>query len=94
MQKGNAMKGNRSSVSKASSYKDMGAYWDTHELDEVWDKTRKVKFDVQIESEAIYYAVEKGLSEQVESLAKRQGVSSDTLINLWIQEKIQEQVSR
>jgi hypothetical protein len=88
------MKGNRSSVSKASSYKDMGAYWDTHELDEVWDKTRKVKFDVQIESEAIYYAIEKGLSGQVESLAKRQGVSSDTLINLWIQEKIQEQISQ
>ena len=87
------MKRNKSSISQASSYKDIGEYWDTHDLSEIWDKTRKVKFDVQIESEAIYYAVEKGLAEKVQSIAKEQGVSSDTLVNLWIQQKIQEQVS-
>jgi hypothetical protein len=87
------MKRNKSSISQASSYKDIGEYWDTHDLSEIWDKTRKVKFDVRIESEAIYYAVEKGLSEKVQSIAKKQGVSSDTLVNLWIQQKIQEQVS-
>jgi dsDNA-specific endonuclease/ATPase MutS2 len=88
------MKRNRSSISKASSYKDMGAYWDTQDLSELWDKTRRVKFDVLIESEAIYYAIEKGLSEKVQSIAKKQGVSSDTLVNLWIQEKVQQQRSR
>ncbi len=88
------MEKNRSSVSKASSYKDIGAYWDTHDLPEAWGKTRKVKFDVQIESEAMYYAVEKSLSEKVQSIAKKQGVSSDTLVNLWIQQKVQEKLSR
>lgn len=88
------MKKNRSSVSKASSYKNIGAYWDTHDLSEAWGKTRKVKFDVQIESEAMYYAVEKSLFEKVQSIAKKQGVSSDTLVNLWIQQKVQEQLSR
>ena len=85
------MKKSRSSISKKSSYKDIGVYWDTHDLSEVWGQTRKVKFDVQVESEATYFAVERNLSEKVQSIAKRQGVSSDTLINLWIQEKIQEQ---
>jgi GTP cyclohydrolase FolE2 len=88
------MKKNRSSISKASSYKDIGVYWDTHDLSEVWDKTKKVKFDVQVETETIYYAVEKSLSEKIRSIAKRQGVSSDTLLNLWIQEKVQEQHSQ
>ena len=81
---------NKSSVSKASSYKEIAEYWDSHDLSKVWGKTRKVKFDVHIETEAIYYAVERGLSEKVHSVAKRQCISSDTLINLWIQQKLQE----
>jgi hypothetical protein len=92
MQKGIVMKKNRSSISKASSYEDIGAYWDTQDLSKVWYKTRKVKFDVQIESEIIYYPIQKGLSEKIQSIAKKQGVSSDTLINLWIQQKVQEQI--
>lgn len=85
---------NKSSVSEADSYSDIGAYWDTHDLAEIWGKTRKVEFDVQIESEVVYYAVEKSLSEKLQSIAKKQGVSSDTLVNLWIQQKVQEQLSQ
>ena len=90
MQKGNDVKRNKSSVSKASSYKEIAEYWDTHDLSKVWNKTKKVTFDVHIETEAIYYAVEKSLSEKIHSVAKKQGISSDTLINLWIQQKLQE----
>ena len=88
------MKRNRSSISKAGSYRDIGEYWDTHDLSEVWERTKKVRFDVQIESEAVYYPVEKGLSQEIRMIAKKRGVSSDTLINLWIQQKVQEQHSR
>jgi len=88
------MRKNKSSISKASAYREIGEYWDTHDLSEVWDKTRKVKFDVDIESEITYYPLEKGLSEKLQALAKKQGVSSDTLINLWIQQKLQEHVAQ
>ncbi len=88
------MRRNRTSVSKATSYREIGDYWDDHDLSRIWGRTKKVKFDVQIDSEATLYAVEKGLSEKVQSLARRRGVSSATLINLWIQEKLREQVSR
>jgi len=88
------MKRNRSSLSKAISYKEIGEYWDGHDLSEFWGKTKKVKFDVQIESEVTYYPIEKSLSEKVQSVAKKQGISSDTLINLWIQQKLQEKPSQ
>jgi hypothetical protein len=84
------MKRNKSSLSKAASYMEIGDYWDVHDLAEVWGKTKKVKFEVQIESEATYYPIEKDLSERVQSVARKQGVSSDTLVNLWIQQKLQE----
>ena len=67
------MRRNRSSLSGASSYKEIGEYWDTHDLSEKWAETRKVEFDVAIESETVYCAIEKGFSEKVYSIAKKRG---------------------
>jgi hypothetical protein len=91
--KGNDMKKNKSSLSKARSYAEIGEYWDQHDLSDVWGKTRKVKFEVVAEPEATYYPVERNLSEKIQSVAKKQGVSSDTLVNLWLQQKMKEQRS-
>jgi hypothetical protein len=44
---------------------------------------------VELESEESLYAIEKGLSQTICRAAKKQGVSPHTLINLWLQEKIQ-----
>ena len=52
------MKRNRSSISKARSYAEIGEHWDTHDLSDIWGKTRKVKFDVVAEPEATYYPIE------------------------------------
>lgn len=80
-----------SSISKARSYPEIGEFWDDHDLSDVWGKTRKVKFEVIAEPEATYYPIEKGLSEQIQSAARKQGVSSDTLVSLWLEQKIKEQ---
>ncbi|OGQ79583.1 MAG: hypothetical protein A3F90_17335 [Deltaproteobacteria bacterium RIFCSPLOWO2_12_FULL_60_19] len=87
------MKKNRSSISKARSYAEIGEFWDEHDLGEFWGKTRKVRFDVVLEPEATYYPVEKSLSEKIQSVARKQGVRSDTLVNLWLEQKIKEQRS-
>ena len=84
------MRKNKSSLSKAASYREIGNYWDGRDLSKVWGKTKKVKFEVQIETEATYYPIEKNLSERIQSVARKQGVSSNTLVNLWIQQKLQE----
>ncbi len=81
----------RSSLSKARSYKEIGDFWDTHDLSDFWDKTKEAKFEVDIESEITYYALDKTLSERIQAIARERGISADTLINLWIQEKLQEQ---
>jgi hypothetical protein len=83
----------RSSLSKARSYKEIGDFWDTHNLSDFWDKTKEAKFEVDIESETTYYALDKTLSERIQAIARERGISADTLINLWIQEKLQEQKS-
>jgi len=87
------MKKNNSSISKARSYAEIGEFWDQHDLTDFWRKTRKVKFDVDIDSEISYYPIERDLSEKIQSLARKRGVSSDTLVNLWLQQKVKEQAS-
>jgi CopG antitoxin of type II toxin-antitoxin system len=82
------MKDRKSSISKARSYEEMGEYWDTHSLDEIWDQTEPVEFEIDIKSDKRYYPIEKTLSEKLTQIARAQGVSAETLINLWVQEKI------
>ena len=81
--------GRKSSVSKARTYAQMGEFWDEHDLSDFWGKTKAARADVELESEESLYAIEKGLSETIRREAKERGVSPHTLVNLWLQEKIQ-----
>ena len=85
------MRKHKSTLSQATSYKEIGEFWDTHDLSDFWDKTKEAQFDIDIESEVTYYALDRILSEKIQSLAQKRGVTADTLINLWVQEKLQEQ---
>jgi len=87
-QKGGNMK-NESSISKAQSYVDIGEFWDTHDLADYCDRTEPAEFEVDVLSEITYYALDRKLLEDVRSLARKRGVSADTLLNLWVQEKLQ-----
>ena len=80
---------NRSSISETQSYRDIGEFWDTHDLADHWDQTEPAEFEVDILSEITYYALDSKLSEAVRSLARKRGVSADTLLNIWVQEKLQ-----
>jgi len=92
MKKGDKRKANlrrQSSISKAGTYAAMGEFWDEHDLSDYWGKTRPARADVDLESEESLYAVEKGLSETIRREARERGISPHTLVNLWLQEKIQ-----
>jgi hypothetical protein len=60
-------------------------------LIEFWSQTKKISFEVDIESEATYYSLDKRLAEKVQAIARERGVSADTLVNLWVQEKLIEE---
>jgi hypothetical protein len=50
-----------------------------------------VEFEVDIQSEKRYYPLERDLANQVTKVAHRRGVAAETLLNLWIKEKLLEQ---
>jgi hypothetical protein len=67
----------------------MGEFWDTHDLSDYWNQTHPAKFDIDIQSEEFYYPLEAKLSRRVQTIAKQRGVSPETLLHLWVQEKLQ-----
>ena len=84
------MSEDKSSISQAESYQAIGNFWDTHDLGEFWEQTEPAAFEVDIRSEVTYYAVEADLALKVRSLAEQRGISAETLLNLWVQEKVME----
>ena len=85
---------NKSSLSGSRSYEELGEYWDTHSLDEHWDETHSVEFELDVKSSALYLPVDRELAEKVRSVATSHGVSTETLLNRWLQEKVTEETRK
>ncbi len=78
-----------SSISKAKSLEEIAEFWDTHSLDDFWDQTH----EVQIEVRALRrrrVTLDPEVYEKVEAQALTRGVSPETLVNLWIVERLQD----
>jgi hypothetical protein len=63
-------------------------FWDTHSLADYWDETEEAHFEVDLRRRVYLIPVEKNLAESVAQRAREQGLSSETLINLWLSEKL------
>ncbi|HYM00815.1 MAG TPA: hypothetical protein VEZ90_17800, partial [Blastocatellia bacterium] len=63
----------RSSISKSHSYDEIGNFWDTRDLADYWDQTSPADFEVEIDSQAIYYPVERDIAATISSAAKTKG---------------------
>ncbi len=71
-----------SSISKKSSYQEVG---------EFWDQTKSARFEVDIQAQRIYYPIDSKLSKSISELARKRGISPETLINMWLSEKIRQE---
>lgn len=76
---------NKSALSQADSYEAIGEFWDTHDFTEFDDPQRP---DVAFEIDD-GVRIEAGLLSALEKEAAARGVSTETLVNLWLLEKVQ-----
>jgi hypothetical protein len=76
-----------SSISNATTLEDMGTFWDNHDFTDhdtdAPDAVFTIARAVQIEAE---------LLASLERQANLRGVSLETLVNLWLQQKLNEEV--
>lgn len=65
-------------------------FWNTHSSADYEELMEDVEADIDIRSSRVYCAVAKDLLTELRAQARRQGVSTETLINLWLREKAAE----
>lgn len=70
------MSEDKTSISKASSYEEIGEFWSKHDLAKFWEQTEPAEFEVEIESEKRYYPLDRDLSLEFGKIAQRRGVSA------------------
>jgi len=75
-------------ISGASSYREIGEYWDRHDLADHWDETREVEMSVDLQSSTVYFPVEKSVAERLRSVAESRGVSAEALLDEWLRERV------
>ncbi len=88
------MKKGNGSISKGKTYQEIGEFWDTHNLADYWDRTRPAAFEVDLKSHLTYCALDNDVSKRLRIVARKRGVPANTLVNLWLQEKLQAQAQR
>ncbi len=65
-------------------------FWDTHDLAEYPRETSEAHFEVDIQRRVYLTAVEPELAKKLTEVARKQGISTETLINMWLAEKVNE----
>lgn len=78
---------NRSSISQAETWEEIGEFWDTHDFTEFDDPTLP---DAEF-TFACAVPIESELLASLQREAHQRGVKVETLVNLWLQQKLADQ---
>lgn len=67
---------------------DFWDFWDAHSSADYEDVMAPVEAEMALSSSKVYLPVAKDLLGRVRAQARQQGVSAETLVNLWLQERL------
>jgi hypothetical protein len=67
---------------------ELWGFWDAHSSADYEDAMESVEVEIDLASSKVYCPVAKDLLGKVRVQAHRQGVSTETLVNLWLQERL------
>jgi predicted DNA binding CopG/RHH family protein len=73
-----------------NSLEEAGEFWDTHDTTDYEEYMIPVHFDVDLKSSVHEVRIVHDLLSEVTKIARRQGLKTETLINVWLQEKVSE----
>ncbi|MBU2590387.1 MAG: BrnA antitoxin family protein [Nanoarchaeota archaeon] len=82
----------RDPIPEFETLNEIADFWDTHSTADYEDLTHEVQFEVRLgqtnEIQPIVLLPE--LSETLQTLARTRGISVETLVNVWLTEKVLE----
>jgi len=80
----------QSSISKSRSLEEIAEFWDTHSLADYWDQTHEVEFEVRAKRRR-RVTIDPEVYSQLERHARTRGILPETLVNLWLIERLTKQ---
>ncbi len=80
-----------SELSKFDSLDKLIEFFDTHDLGEYLDTMPEADFDIDIQRRVHVITLDEDLASKLTEIAKVKRVSSQTLVNTWLREKVSEQ---
>lgn len=63
-------------------------FWDTHSSADYEGVMEAVEIEIDPSTSTVYLPVAKDLVSKVRIQARQQGISAETLVNLWLQERL------
>jgi predicted DNA binding CopG/RHH family protein len=78
-------------IPEFKSYEEMGEFWDTHSLADYWDQTEPAEFEISEQVRRRYVVrIDRDLLTRVQRMARVRGVSTESLINLLLEQRLGE----
>lgn len=71
-----------------ATLEEAGEFWDTHDLGDYWDQTEEVEMSFCLKRKRHLFAIEPGLARALHEAAAARGVSTETIANLWLRERL------
>lgn len=71
-----------------ASLAEAGAFWDAHDSGDYEDSMTPVDIELDTLERKVYVAVARDVAVQLQAKARDQGVGTETLVNLWLLEKL------
>lgn len=71
-----------------ASLVEAGAFWGVHDSGDYEDSMTPVDIELDTLEHKVYIAVARDVAAQLQAKARDQGVGTETLVNLWLLEKL------
>lgn len=76
-------------IPEMSSYEEIADFWDTHSLADYWEQTEPDDFEIEPGARRRYLvALDPELLQRVWKLAHSRGLSTESLVNLLLEQRI------
>jgi len=74
-------------ISQVGTEEEIAEFWDSHSLADYWNQAREVEIEVRAKHRR-RITLDPEIYEGVEVQARTRGISPETLINLWVVERL------
>lgn len=75
-------------IPEFKSLEEFQDFWDKHDLTEFWDKLKEVSIKVDLKRSKNLVTIDPEILRKIRKTAAQKGLKTESLINIWLQEKI------